>query len=278
MTSPHAPGFYKLLHLAALRDGRPRPTPCIVPPRVLRAELRSRAPASCWRRHGTGARWRNASANVDLPVHVRIVFVALFLAVTTAVAVAPYFFSALLLPVVATLILIPAAIRIAATLTYRPTPQPPPLLTDAELPVYPVRIPLRDEAGMVPMLCRAMEALNYPPEKLDIKFVVEAKSTETIAAVRAVMRDPRFELVLIPDAAPYTKPKALNFAMPLARGEHLVVFDAEDIPDRDQLRLAASHFAANPSLDCIQAELVIENARENWITALFAAEYAGSSG
>ena len=34
---------------------------------------------------------------------------------------------------------------------------------------------------------------------------------------------------------------------------------------RDQLRLAASTFAADPGLDCLQAELVIDNAAENWL-------------
>ena len=278
----YAPDFDRLLHLKSARAGNPELARhlCIVPARVLRAEMARSSTESLLTeaRHRLTRRWRNASANVDLPVHVRIVFVALLLVVTATIAVAPYFFSAWMLPLVAALILVPAVIRLAATLAYRPPPKPPPLLSDADLPTYTVLIPLRDEASMVPMLRLGMEALDYPPEKLDIKFVVEQKSTETIAAVRRIMHDPRFELVLIPDAGPYTKPKALNFAMPLARGQHLVVFDAEDIPDRGQLRLAASHFAADPGLDCIQAELVIENAGENWITALFAAEYAGQFG
>ena len=277
-----APSFDKLMRLKAALREKPYLARhlCIVPPSVIRAALARSGTDNLLAeaRDRLTRRWRNASANVDLPVHVRIGFVALFLGATAVVALAPYFFSALLLPVVAVLILVPAAIRIAAVLNYRPPPKPPPLLTDAELPAYTVLIPLRDEAGMVPLLSRAMLALDYPPEKLDIKFVVEARSAATIEAVEAVMHDPRFELVLIPDATPHTKPKALNFAMPLARGEHLVVYDAEDIPDSDQLRLAASHFAADPTLDCIQAELVIENAGENAITALFAAEYAGQFG
>ena len=33
---------------------------------------------------------------------------------------------------------------------------------------------------------RAMSAIDYPPHRLDIKFVVEAKSPETVAAVEQV--------------------------------------------------------------------------------------------
>ena len=96
---------------------------------------------------------------------------------------------------------------------------------------------------MVPMLHRAMWALDYPPEKLDIKFVVESRSAPTIAAVEQVLDDPCFRLVVVPDGPPRTKPKAINYALPLVRGEYLVVYDAEDVPDPGQLRLAASRFA-----------------------------------
>lgn len=139
-------------------------------------------------------------------------------------------------------------------------------------------IPLRDEAAMVPMLVKAMQALAYPAEKLDIKFVVEAASVRTVAAVRAHLGDGPFELICVPDALPRTKPKALNYALPFVRGEHVVIYDAEDIPAADQLWLAASHFAARPEIACLQAALVIDNADENALTGLFAAEYAGLFG
>ena len=154
----------------------------------------------------------------------------------------------------------------------------PPLLGDAELPIYTILIPLRDEAQMVPLLKRAMTAIDYPSHRLDIKFVVEAKSPETVEAVERILDDPRFRLVVVPPGSPHTKPKAINYALPLARGEYLVVYDAEDAPAPDQLRLAASLFAADPDLACLQAELVPENAHENALTALFAGEYAGLFG
>lgn len=108
--------------------------------------------------------------------------------------------------------------------------------------------------------------------------MVEERSLETIAAVRDILADPRFRLVVVPDGPPRTKPKAVNYALPLARGEHLVIYDAEDVPEPGQLRLAASLFAADAGLACLQAELVPDNADENSLTALFAGEYAGLFG
>jgi cellulose synthase/poly-beta-1,6-N-acetylglucosamine synthase-like glycosyltransferase len=277
-----APRFDELLNLAEARLRTPGMARhlCMVPAREIRTALAASASAELLieARQRLTRRWPFASADIDLPWTVRVMFVVLFVVVTAAVVVAPFYLGYALLPVLAILLLVPAAIRFAAAFTPPARPPPAPLLSDAELPVYTVLIPLRDEASMVPLLRRAMSAIDYPPEKLDVKFLVETKSAETIAAVEHILDDPRFELVGIPDAGPHTKPKALNYALPLARGEHLVVFDAEDIPDPRQLRLAASRFAADPSLDCVQAELVVDNADENVLTALFAAEYAGQFG
>lgn len=105
--------------------------------------------------------------------------------------------------------------------------------------------------------------------------MVEAASPDTIVAVRGLLADPRFELVIVPDAEPHTKPKALDYALPLVRGKYVVVYDAEDIPEPRQLRDTAERFAADPGMDCLQAVLDIDNASETWLAALYAGEYAG---
>ena len=84
-----------------------------------------------------------------------------------------------------------------------------------------------------------------------------------------------FELIEIPKSHPLTKPKACNFALPFVRGEYLVVYDAEDIPEPSQLRLALEHFSrGDEKLACLQARLNFFNWRENWLTRQFALEYA----
>lgn len=219
-------------------------------------------------------RWPRATAAHDLGWPARLAFVAGLAAVVAFAALAPLFARPLLLPFLLVVIVAPALLRLLASF-YRPAPLDDPPLSDAELPRYTVLVPLRDEAGMVPQLFAALGALDYPREKLDIVFLVESRSPETIDAARAHLHDARFELFVVPDAPPRTKPKALDYVLPLIRGEHVVVFDAEDIPARDQLRRAAERFAAHPELDCLQAELRVDNGAENWLTALFAGEYAG---
>ena len=79
---------------------------------------------------------------------------------------------------------------------------------------------------------------------------------------------------MAPSGKPQTKPRALNIALASARGELIVVYDAEDIPAPDQLRLAAARFAADKDVDCLQARLAIRNHDELWVSKVFAIEYA----
>jgi len=150
----------------------------------------------------------------------------------------------------------------------------PPLLSDDECPVYTIVAPLYREAEVVADLVRALDALDYPKTKLDIKIVVERADRDTLDRLLRLKLPARYEIVVAPPGAPTTKPRALNIAMLTVRGEHVVVFDAEDAPDPDQLRLAASRFAAEPRLDCLQARLSIRNGEDSWLAQLFAVEYA----
>lgn len=257
-------------------------TMCVVPPPALRAALAGHHAEALMdeARQRLARRWPGSAADLDVTLTARLAFLAGTLAILVMVLAAPFVLRPLLFPLTALLLVVPGVLRLAAGL---PGAVAPPLetatrLSDGELPVYSVLIPLRNEASMVPSLVRAMRSLDYPAEKLDVKFVVEARSPATIAAVTRELGDPRFELVAVPDERPRTKPKAINYALPFVRGEHVVVFDAEDIPEPGQLRLAASLFAAHPEIDCLQAELLVDNADENWLTAMFAAEYAGQFG
>ncbi len=148
-------------------------------------------------------------------------------------------------------------------------------LDDAELPTYSVLVPLYDEANMVPQLLNALCALDYPAALLDIKLILEESDHETLAMVRAHRLPGCFEIVLVPPSWPKTKPKALNFALPFACGDLLTIYDAEDIPDTDQLRMAAEALLRGPAnLACVQARLAFYNPSQNWLTRQFAIEYA----
>jgi cellulose synthase/poly-beta-1,6-N-acetylglucosamine synthase-like glycosyltransferase len=149
-------------------------------------------------------------------------------------------------------------------------------VTDEEAPVYSVLVPLFREAGVLPGLVRALQAIDYPCAKLEVLLVLEASDVETQSALFSLRLPPRFRTVIVPDGGPRTKPKALNYALQLARGEYVVVYDAEDRPEPDQLRRALAMFGRGPpQLGCVQAQLNIYNPRASWFTRQFTVEYSG---
>ncbi|MDP9837870.1 cellulose synthase/poly-beta-1,6-N-acetylglucosamine synthase-like glycosyltransferase [Neorhizobium huautlense] len=148
-------------------------------------------------------------------------------------------------------------------------------IDDGNLPTYTILIALYREADVAGQLVRSLERIDWPHSLLDIKLVCEGDDQETIAALEALSLKPHFEIVRVPPCAPRTKPKALTYALCAARGEFLAVYDAEDRPHPLQLREALQRFRAGPQrLACLQAPLVISNARNSIFSALFALEYS----
>ena len=149
-------------------------------------------------------------------------------------------------------------------------------LADESLPVYTVIAALYREAASVDGLLTAIERLDYPAEKLDVIIAVEADDGETRAALAARSNRIPITVIPVPTQGPRTKPKALNVALPFARGTFTVIYDAEDRPEPDQLRRALQTFrAGGDDLACVQARLCIDNSADSWLARLFTAEYAG---
>ncbi|MEZ5851752.1 MAG: glycosyltransferase [Hyphomicrobiaceae bacterium] len=147
-------------------------------------------------------------------------------------------------------------------------------LPDSALPSYTVMVPLYDEVTVLPDLMRALLALDYPTSRLEIFLILEERDTATRSAVEQLELPGHFRVIVVPPGGPRTKPKALNYVLGLARGKYVVVYDAEDRPEPDQLQIAAAKFrAAGPRLACVQARLNVFNSRESFLSRQFTLEY-----
>lgn len=148
-------------------------------------------------------------------------------------------------------------------------------LTDDELPVYTVLLPVYDEPGIVVNLINGVGKLDYPDDKLEILLLIEEDDVATQAALLgADLKSVR--IVIVPHSEPKTKPKACNYGMSLPdlRGEFVTIYDAEDVPDPLQLRRAIAGFRRRPSdIGCLQARLGYFNERQNLLTRWFSLEY-----
>lgn len=147
-------------------------------------------------------------------------------------------------------------------------------LTNSDLPIYTILIPLYKEAQVIPQIIEAMSAIDYPINKLDIIITLEEYDHETIKAIKDAEIPSYFKTLILPNVEPKTKPKALNVAFLQAKGVYLVIYDAEIIPDPDQLKKAYLAFSKNPNLASLQTRLDHYNTDQSVITRLFNAEFS----
>ena len=148
-------------------------------------------------------------------------------------------------------------------------------LSDDELPTYTIFCPLYREWQVLPQFVEAMSKLDYPKEKLQVLLLLEEDDKETIQKIPEIKLLSNFERIVVPHSIPKTKPKAMNYGLRFATGERLAIYDAEDIPEPDQLKKAVIAFRrSNDKVVCVQAKLNFYNPKQNILTRLFSVEYA----
>ncbi len=144
-----------------------------------------------------------------------------------------------------------------------------------DIPHYTVLAPVFREPEVVVGLAKALGRLDYPLDRVEILLLIEEEDTETPEALGEHIPGNLFPII-VPASQPQTKPKACNWSLNFARGDHLVIYDAEDAPDPDQLLIALDAFRkpGNEDVLAVQAALDYWNDDYNFITRMFALEYA----
>ncbi|HEX7225339.1 MAG TPA: glycosyltransferase [Candidatus Limnocylindria bacterium] len=148
-------------------------------------------------------------------------------------------------------------------------------LWEHSLPTYTVLVPAFHEPEVIGQVIANLQRLDYPPERLDIKLLLEEDDVATIEAAEAAEPPDHIQIVRVPAGEPRTKPRACNYGLTLARGKFVTIYDAEDDPEVLQLRRAVVAFRRlEDRIACLQAKLVYHNPGQNSITRWFSTEYA----
>ncbi|MEV7971751.1 glycosyltransferase [Cellulomonas sp. NPDC089187] len=240
------------------------------------AQLRDRASLGLWGRSPA------QSARTVLVPWQRVVVIVALVAVALAVWASPRAMVVALSVLVGVAFLIGTGFKFWASISgarmervARADPDALAVLREDELPRYTVLVPVYKEANIVANLIENLGALDYPAHKLEVLILVEEDDTETRAAAEAAHPPSHFRFITVPAGAPQTKPKACNVGLEFATGELLVIYDAEDKPEPDQLKKAVLAFReAGEELVCVQAALNYFNAEENPLTRMFTLEYS----
>lgn len=148
-------------------------------------------------------------------------------------------------------------------------------LRNQDLPIYTILCPLYREAHVIPHFLAAIEKFDWPLEKLDVQLLLEEDDQESVEACKLMDLPKYVRVIVVPNSQPKTKPKACNYGLNFAKGEYVVIYDAEDSPDPLQLKKSYLAFQkVGPNIKCLQAKLNYYNPNQNWLTRLFTAEYS----
>jgi len=146
--------------------------------------------------------------------------------------------------------------------------QVPAAIDDDKLPSVTVLVPAHNEEKVIAATMAHLQRLQYPEGKLEIMIINDGSSDGTHeAARRQAGTDRRFRFLDIPTAAGGRgKSLTLNRAFREARGEAIAIYDADNLPEADALRLLAWDLVSDRRLAAVTGKFRAYNAGRNLLT------------
>lgn len=161
-----------------------------------------------------------------------------------------------------------SAMRAApADLILPPVPEP-----GAAVPVT-VLVACRDEEAVVEPMVASLLRLDYPADALQLIVVDDGSSDRTPELLAAMAAEEhRLQCITRPRDAGGGKAAALNTALAHARGDVVLVFDADHQPSADVVRRLVRHFA-DPTVAAVQGRCEIRNRDDSLLARLVSLDY-----
>lgn len=142
------------------------------------------------------------------------------------------------------------------------------MIEDPELPPVSVIIPARDEAVVIEKTIQRILNLDYPREALELIIVNDGSSDDTALLVeKAAQNDQRIKLINLPFAETgHGKAHVLNIGLENASHEIIAVYDADNQPEAQALRIMVPHLLSDNSIAAVIGKFRTMNRLRNWLT------------
>jgi cellulose synthase/poly-beta-1,6-N-acetylglucosamine synthase-like glycosyltransferase len=148
-----------------------------------------------------------------------------------------------------------------------------PLLETGYAPSVSVLVACKNEEAVATDLLESLFALDYEGDRLELVVVDDGSADRTPVILDSfAAREPRLRVVHRPADAGGGKSGALNAAFELARGEIVIVFDADHRPRPDVVRRLVRHFE-DPGVSAAQGRCQIMNPDDSLLARLVAIDY-----
>ena len=127
-----------------------------------------------------------------------------------------------------------------AGLRYSSRFKQPPIPRDDALPTVSILIPARNEGLVIGDTLRAMAALDYPKDKLEVLLLDDGSTDDTLQRAAEVAREFPFIKVIEVEGGGKGKSYVLNHGLKMAKGEVIAVYDADNRPEQGALKRLVS--------------------------------------
>jgi cellulose synthase/poly-beta-1,6-N-acetylglucosamine synthase-like glycosyltransferase len=143
-----------------------------------------------------------------------------------------------------------------------------PPLADDDLPPVSILIPAHNEELVIADTVAALQRFDYPSQKTEILVVNDGSTDRTAHIVeRLRVEDSRVRLCNVPDEeAAQGKGHALNVGMKQARHGIIAVYDADNTPEPQSLRLLVSTLLRDPGAVSAFGKFRTRNRHANYLT------------
>ncbi len=139
---------------------------------------------------------------------------------------------------------------------------------------FSIIVPARSEKAVIKDTILALERINYPDNLKEIIIVCRSDDKETINEVKRVLKLLKKDFIhlVIFNSSPINKPHALNVGLKKAKNEIIAVFDSEDEPHPDILKIINTVILKD-KVDVVQSGIQLMNYRSYWFSTLNILEY-----
>ncbi len=146
--------------------------------------------------------------------------------------------------------------------------QPPPV--PASFPMVSILVPAHNEGKVIVQTVRALLAFDYPKDRYEV-IVINDNSTDDSAGLLENLKQElsaRNLVILNTDKATGGKGKsnALNIGFQRCQGEYIVIYDADNTPERGALGMLVAEITRDDTLGAVIGKFRTRNKNANLLT------------
>ncbi len=147
-------------------------------------------------------------------------------------------------------------------------------IIDSELPSVTVMVPMHNEELVAEDSMKCLINMEYPQDKYEVIPINDHSEDKTKEILDNYASKYSFIKPLHRDKGERGKPQGLNDALELAKGDIIIIFDADYMPPRGIIRDIAISFK-DPEVGAVMGRVVPKNTGKNMITRLLDLERSG---